>query len=248
MRYADWKGKPIKIRKEKQARLRSYLPALVILLAMTVIYAFGAQTLLNLATQVKGTLGLANGGTNQTSTTISAHTYFGNNTGSSATPGYYQLACGDLSDAGGGCTMSTTAAGDLTGTLPSANVVSTHISGGTNTDLVSFNSTGNLVNWGGSSTCSGTQAIQQLSATGVASCLTTQSLNFADNETPTGACNSSNQTFTLAHTPSPAASLNFFENGQLLIAGGADYTLATATITSVFTCVSGDVVRASYRY
>ena len=54
---------------------------------------------------------------------------------------------------------------------------------------------------------------------------------FADNETPTGSINGSNTTFTLAHTPSPAASLNCFENGLQQRAGGADYALATATMT-----------------
>lgn len=247
---ADWDGVPVRrMPKQRKFSLRiNKAVAVTVLLCTSTIFLMGAQTLINLASQVKGTLGLANGGTNQTSTTIAAHNWFGNNTGSSAAPGYEQPACGDLSNADGGCSMSTTAAGDLSGTLPSANVVSTHISGGTSGDLATFNSTGNMVNWGGSSTCTGSQAIQSLTAAGVATCLSTQSLNFSDNETPTGSCNGSNQTFTLAHTPNPSTSLNFFLNGQLLISGGSDYTLATATVTTVGTCATGDVVRASYRY
>jgi len=74
--------------------------------------------------------------------------------------------------------------------------------------------------------------------------------NFSDNETPSGAIDSVNAVFTLAHTPNPAASLDLFKNGQLMIAGGADFTLATATIT--FTSAAkpqvGDVLIASYRY
>lgn len=74
--------------------------------------------------------------------------------------------------------------------------------------------------------------------------------NFADNETPSGTIDGSNLVFTLAHTPSPAASLDLFKNGQLMIAGGVDYTLATATIT--FTAGSkpftGDSLICSYRY
>jgi hypothetical protein len=52
--------------------------------------------------------------------------------------------CGDLSDSAGGCSMSTVAAGDLNGTLPSANVVSTHITGGTQNYFPIFSSTGNV--------------------------------------------------------------------------------------------------------
>ena len=55
-------------------------------------------------------------------------------------------------------------------------------------------------------------------------------------------------TFTLAHTPSPAASLALYINGQELIAAGADYTLATATITMVSAPKTGDVMIAFYRY
>ncbi len=54
--------------------------------------------------------------------------------------------------------------------------------------------------------------------------------NFADNETPSGSLNGSNQTFTLAHTPSPAGSLVLVLNGVVLLQG-TDYTLSTATIT-----------------
>lgn len=70
--------------------------------------------------------------------------------------------------------------------------------------------------------------------------------NFSDNETPSGSCPTT--TLTLAHTPAPAASLNLFYNGQLVVAGGADYTLSTATITLTNSCPSGSVIRASYRY
>jgi hypothetical protein len=72
--------------------------------------------------------------------------------------------------------------------------------------------------------------------------------NFADNETPTGTINGVNTTFTLAHTVSPVASLSLYKNGQLQIAGGADYTLATATITYGSAPKTGDVLTASYRF
>lgn len=71
---------------------------------------------------------------------------------------------------------------------------------------------------------------------------------FADEEVPSGTVNSSNVTFTLAHTPNPAASLKLFKNGDRLKAGGNDYTLATATITFVSAPKTGDTLLADYRY
>ena len=74
--------------------------------------------------------------------------------------------------------------------------------------------------------------------------------NFADNETPTGTINGTNDTFTLAQTPSPAASLLVYLNGQLQTAGGEDYTLSGTTITFVAVKIplSGDILRVWYRY
>lgn len=72
--------------------------------------------------------------------------------------------------------------------------------------------------------------------------------NFADNETPSGTINGSNVTFTLAHTPSPAGSLQLYLNGALQQAGGGDYTLATATITFVTAPLTGSILIAWYRY
>lgn len=59
---------------------------------------------------------VANGTTTPTFSlsTAAAHTFFGNNTGSTATPAYLQLACADLSNAGAFC--SGTAYSSLTGT------------------------------------------------------------------------------------------------------------------------------------
>lgn len=74
--------------------------------------------------------------------------------------------------------------------------------------------------------------------------------NFAHNETPTGTQNGVNDTFTLANAPSPAASLQLYMNGQLLAAGGEDYTLSGATITYVNAKIpiSTDIIRAWYQY
>jgi hypothetical protein len=72
---------------------------------------------------------------------------------------------------------------------------------------------------------------------------------FADGETPSGAVNGSNTTFTLAHTPAPAASLALYRNG-LFMTQGVDYSLNGATVTFVASAApqTGDVLTASYRY
>lgn len=71
---------------------------------------------------------------------------------------------------------------------------------------------------------------------------------FADNETPSGTINSSNVTFTLAHTPAPAGSLQLFLNGALQQAGGGDYSLSTATITFNSALLTGSILIAWYRW
>lgn len=72
--------------------------------------------------------------------------------------------------------------------------------------------------------------------------------NFADGEIPGGAVNGSNVTFTLAHTPSPALSLELFVNGQLLSPVGVDYTLVTATITLNTAPPTNSVIICWYRF
>ena len=71
---------------------------------------------------------------------------------------------------------------------------------------------------------------------------------FNDAETPAGLINGSNSIFTLAASPTPAASLQLYRNGVLQKAS-ADYTLSANTIT--FTAASrpqtGDLLLASYR-
>lgn len=63
------------------------------------------------------------------------------------------------------------------------------------------------------------------------------------NVTPTGTVNGVNTTFTLPAAPSPANSLKFYVNGQLMAAGGEDYTLASATITTIAAPPTGSVLR-----
>lgn len=72
--------------------------------------------------------------------------------------------------------------------------------------------------------------------------------NFADAETPSGTVDGFNKVFTLAHSPSPAGSLELFNNGVLQHAGGADYTLSGNTITFVLAPVLGATLLAWYRF
>lgn len=71
---------------------------------------------------------------------------------------------------------------------------------------------------------------------------------FQDAETPRGAVNGSNGSFTLANTPGSPASLKLFKNG-VLQASGVDYTLSGANVTFVSnsTPKSGDILLAYYR-
>lgn len=72
--------------------------------------------------------------------------------------------------------------------------------------------------------------------------------NFSDNETITGAINGSNAIFVLANTPSPALSLQFYVNGQLMAPVGVDYSLTTATVTLNIAPPSGSILQAYFRY
>jgi hypothetical protein len=74
--------------------------------------------------------------------------------------------------------------------------------------------------------------------------------NFADAETPSGTIDGSNAAFTLAHSPSPAGSLQLFKNGRVMFPAGVDYTLSggTITYTSGSKPQTGDVHIAWYRY
>jgi len=72
--------------------------------------------------------------------------------------------------------------------------------------------------------------------------------SFSDAETPGGAVNGSNTTFTLANTPGAAQALTLYRNG-ILQANGTDYTLSGQTVTFGSHSVpqTGDIVVAYYR-
>ncbi len=80
---------------------------------------------------------------------------------------------------------------------------------------------------------------------------TPSDIAYADRETPGGNITGSNRSFTLAQTPSPAASLLLYRNG-LLLAPTQDYDLDTPTKTITFRLgeypQTGDILTASYRY
>lgn len=76
----------------------------------------------------------------------------------------------------------------------------------------------------------------------------TSGINFSDNETVAG----TGTAWTLAHTPSPVASLELFAyiagfGGVLLRPGGVDYTLAGLAVTTVSAYAAGGLT-AWYRY
>jgi len=68
-----------------------------------------------------------------------------------------------------------------------------------------------------------------------------------DDEVPEGPIDGANAVFTLAHAPSPVASLNLFLNGMRL-RRGTDYTLTAAEITYAVAPAIGDNHYAFYRH
>ncbi len=74
-------------------------------------------------------------------------------------------------------------------------------------------------------------------------------INFADAESPTDS--GDHQHFTLAHSPTPTASLQLFvkqTSGQFFFPGGVDYTLTGANIALTAALVGAFTMLAYYRY
>src|SRR5712664_613045 len=180
-----------------------------------------AATQINLATQVKGLLAIANGGTG------TGATLTGLVRGNAAA-----MTASELS---GDCTTSGSNA------ITCTKVNSTTIPVNASPDQTLVTSASATGSWASIPNCT-SGALQYATATHTFSCGAFLSGTFADAEVPVGTINGVNATFTLAHTVSPAASLKLFLNGQELIAGGTDYTLATATITMVAAPKTGDVL------
>jgi hypothetical protein len=78
--------------------------------------------------------------------------------------------------------------------------------------------------------------------------VTIPGVGFVDGETPGGAIDGANTSFTLAQTPVPAASLAVYRNG-MRIRSGLDYTSTGSSITFVANYIPqiGDVLQCSYR-
>lgn len=187
----------------------------------------GAVTQISLTTQVAGILPIGNGGTG--SATLGT--------------GVVRGASGTLSAAefSGDCTTSgsnaITCQKDNGTTIPTNAAADTFL--GTTASATGA--------WIAMPNCP-SGAIQYTVASHTFACGTVLTGNFADNEIPTGTINGVTTAFTLAHTPSPALSLNCFENGVQQRAAGADFTLATATITFGVAPPTGTTLVCNYRW
>lgn len=197
----------------------------VIFVLFSVGVLLGAGTVVNLTSQVSGILPAANGG-------LAAN--------SSAFTGILRDASGtaSASELSGDCTTS----GSNVVTCPKDNGTTIPVnSAGDQALITTASATG-----GWATLPNG--VVQYSTSTHTFSLATVLSGTFADNEIPTGTINGANTTFTLAHTPSPAGSLNCFENGLQQRAGGADFTLATATITYAVAPPTGTTLICDYRF
>lgn len=202
---------------------------LVIVILFCLGLFMGAVTQISLTTQVSGILPAANGGLN-------------------AAAGAFT---GILRDASG-----TASASELSGdcTTSGSNAITCQKHNGTSipvnaaadqTIVTTASATGS---WATLPNCSGTCILQYSTATHTFSTGVALSGNFADNEIPTGTINGVTTAFTLAHTPNPALSLNCFNNGVQQRAAGADFTLATATVTYGVAPPTGTTIVCSYRW
>lgn len=213
---------------KRRAYMMGFSRAAILLFALVaVIGLMGAATQINIATQVRGVLAIANGGTG------TASTLTGLVRGSASAMTAAELS-GDCATSGSNAVTCAKVNGTSIPTNAAANQVI----------LTTASATGSYA------TIPDCQsgALQFNNTTHAFACGTVLTGTFADAEVPTGLINSSNTSYSLSHTPSPAASVKLFKNGQELIAGGADYTLATATITMTSAPSTGDTLIAFYRY
>ncbi len=224
--FRDSYGKPIRPRRKRREFTKWQRFGLSFLIVGVAPLLFiGAATQISLTTQVKGILPTGNGGTG------TASTLTGIVRGSSA----YTAAelSGDATTSGSNAVTVVKVNGTTVTTNASA-------------DQTMVTTASATAGWASIPNCTG--ALQYSTSTHTFTCGTVLTGTFADAEVPTGTINGVNATFTVAHTVSPAASLKLFKNGQELIAGGADYTLATATITMVTAPATGDTLIAFYRF
>jgi hypothetical protein len=226
--YGAWKHPIAPKRNLKHKKLSGWLVFLVLALA---IPAMAVVTQIDLTQQVKGILAFANGGTG--ASTLAAGVARSNGT---------VLSTAELS---GDATTSTSNA------VTVVKVNGTSVPTNAAADQVVVTTSSATGAW---KTISGTEAgglaVTYNATTHAFGTIAVVAGTFADNETPTGTPNGTLDTFTLASSPSPALSLQLHKNGQLMIAGGADFTLTTNSCVFVAGAIpkTGDVLRASYRH
>jgi hypothetical protein len=213
-------------------KLRAWMPGMyrqdkiiLVLLAMVVLL-LGAATQIRLTTQVQGILPIANGGSNTSSTLTGLI-----RGGSSYTAA--ELS-GDATTSGSNAVTVARVNGTSVGTNAAA-------------DQVIVTTASQTASWAAMPNCTA-GALQYATSTHTFTCGTVLTGTFADGEVPTGTINGANTSFTLAHTPNPAGSLELIKNGQTLVPGGADFSLATATITMTTAPATGDILVSYYRW
>lgn len=225
--FTDYRGKKfqeLKPHRGLQPWQKTLFSVLIVLLGPLAF--MGAATQISLLSQVKGILPLANGGTN-TSSTLTG------------------LVRGGASYTAAELSGDVTTSGSNAATVVKVN--GTTLTTNSAADQTIVTSASAVAGWAAIPNCTA-GALQYATASHTFTCGTVLTGTFADAEVPTGTINGSNVTFTLAHTPNPAASVKLFKNGQELIAAGADFTLATATITMVSAPATGDTLIAFYRW
>jgi len=143
--------------------------------------------------------------------------------------------------------LSSTVAGhtaSIASLTTSVNSLSTTVSG----QGSSISSLTNTVNGDGTSITTLNNEVAGLTATVNSLSTGSSTALFVDAQTPSGAVNGTNATFTLANTPAPTSSLAVYRNG-LLQTNGVDYTLAGTTVTFLSNSIpqTNDVIAAYYR-
>lgn len=229
--FTDYRGRKMKpvtapLQPHEWSRKRFFLAGILIILVP--LATFAAVTQINLTTQVQGILPTGNGGIGASA---------------SAFTGIMRWATGtaSASELSGDATTSGSNA------VTVAKVNGTSVTTNSAADQALITTASATGAWASIPNCP-SGALQYTTSTHTFACGTVLTGTFADAETPSGTINSSNVTFTLAHTPNPSADLNCFENGVQQRAGGQDYTLATATITYGAAPLTGSTLICFYRY
>jgi len=192
--------------------------------------AFGAYSQINLVTSVKGILPIGNGGTGQSSLSAGLLRSSGSAVSSS------ELSGDAVTSASNAVTVTK-----VNGTSVPTNAAADQV-------IVTTGSATGA--WKTLADCAaGGLALMYNATTHVFSTIAVLSGTFVDLETPSGTIDGVNDTFPLADSPNPAGSLHLYKNGQLMLAGGQDYTLTGNVIVYGAGAIPqiGDVHRASYR-